>query len=169
MSVPSAKAGRSAVVIGASGGIGCAVADLLEQSGDFPRVWRFSRARADDHRIDLTNEASIAAAAADVAANGPPPSLIFVATGLLHSATHRPEKALKDLDATWLAQNFAINAIGPALIAKHFVPLLPRADQNVRAFLSARVGSISDNHLGGWHGFGRRASGASLHQASDAA
>ena len=70
------------------------------------------------------------------------------------------EKALKDLDVNWLARNFAVNAIGPAMIIKHFAPLLPKGERCVLAFLSAKVGSISDNRLGGWHGY--RASKAAL-------
>ena len=150
----------SAVIIGASGGIGAAFADALADEESFARVWRFARQAGGDGQLDLTDEASIAAAAAQVAQAGPPPSLIFVATGLLHAADRGPEKALKDLDADWLARVFAINTIGPALIAKHFAPLLPKEGRSVLAFLSARVGSIADNQLGGWHGY--RASKAAL-------
>ncbi|HEX8387840.1 MAG TPA: SDR family NAD(P)-dependent oxidoreductase, partial [Sphingomonas sp.] len=72
------------------------------------------------------------------------------------------EKAMRDLDADWLQRNFLVNAVGPALVAKHFLPLLPRARRAVFAALSARVGSISDNNLGGWYGY--RASKAALNQ-----
>ena len=150
----------SAVIIGASGGIGAAFADALVDEESFARVWRFARRAGGDGQLDLTDEASIAAAAAQVARDGPPPSLIFVATGLLHGPDRGPEKALKDLDADWLARVFAVNTIGPALIAKHFAALLPKDQRGVIAFLSARVGSIADNHLGGWHGY--RASKAAL-------
>ena len=145
----------SAVIIGASGGIGGALADAIEDEGGHDRVWRFSRKDG----FDLTDEASIAAAAARVA-DGPAPSLVIVATGILHDREHGPEKALKDLDADWLARVYAINAIGPALVAKHFVPLFPRTGTPILAALSARVGSIGDNALGGWHGY--RASKAAL-------
>ena len=149
---------HSAVIIGATGGIGGAIADALELSQDYKRVWRFSRTGG-DASLDLTDEASIAAAAM-VASDGPPPGLIVVATGLLHHPDRGPEKALKELDAAWMARNFAINTIGPALIAKHFARLLPADHRSVMAFLSARVGSISDNQLGGWYGY--RASKAAL-------
>ncbi len=145
----------SAVIIGASGGIGGALADAIEDEGGHDRVWRFSRKDG----FDLTDEASIAAAAARVA-EGPAPTLVIVATGILHDGERGPEKALKDLDADWLARVYAVNAIGPALVAKHFVPLFPRTGTPILAALSARVGSIGDNALGGWHGY--RASKAAL-------
>lgn len=146
----------SAVIIGASGGIGAALADALEEEGAHDQVWRLSRRTGD---LDLTEEASIEAAAARVAA-GPAPSLVVVATGILHDGASGPEKALKDLDPVWLARTYAVNAIGPALVAKHFLPLMARTGTPVLAALSARVGSISDNKLGGWHGY--RASKAAL-------
>lgn len=147
------------MVVGATGGIGAAIADALDEEATHAKVWRFGRSLAGDAHLDLTDEAGIAAAAARVAA-GPPPSLIFVATGILGEGERGPEKALRDLDPDWLARVFAINTIGPALVAKHFLPLLPRTDTPVFAALSARVGSISDNRLGGWHGY--RASKAAL-------
>ncbi|WP_431470411.1 SDR family oxidoreductase [Sphingosinithalassobacter sp. LHW66-3] len=150
---------RSAVVIGASGGIGGALLAAIEDEGGFEAVHGFARSWQGDRHLDLTDEASIAAAAAHVA-TGPAPELVVVATGLLHEAGRGPEKALKELDAEWLARTYAVNAIGPALVAKHFLPLLPRAGTPVFAALSARVGSIADNRLGGWHGY--RASKAAL-------
>ena len=149
----------AAVVIGASGGIGAALAAALDDEGAYTVVHRFARSSAGIGRLDLTDEASVAAAAAHVAA-GPAPSLVIVATGLLHEGEHGPEKALRDLDPEWLARMFAVNAIGPAIVAKHFLPLMPRGQRAIFAALSARVGSISDNRLGGWHGY--RASKAAL-------
>lgn len=150
---------KSAVIIGASGGIGGAFADLLEEEGGYDRIWRFSRSAPGDDFLDVTQEASIAAAAERVAA-GPPPAMVFVASGILHDGGNGPEKSLRDIDAAWMARVFAINAIGPALVAKHFVPLMPRTGSAIFAALSARVGSVSDNRLGGWHGY--RASKAAL-------
>ena len=149
----------SAVIVGASGGIGGALAEAIEEEGAFDRVWRFGRSLPD--RLDLDDEASIAAAAARVAA-GPAPSLVVVATGLLHEGDRGPEKAMKELDPAWLARNFAVNTIGPALVAKHFLPLMASSGTPVFAALSARVGSITDNRLGGWYGY--RASKAALNQ-----
>jgi NAD(P)-dependent dehydrogenase (short-subunit alcohol dehydrogenase family) len=149
----------SAVIIGASGGIGGAFEAALVDEGAFKVVHGFARSRGGAQHLDLLDEASIARAAAHVA-KGPPPSLVIVATGLLHAGGHGPEKALRELDPAWLAQVYAVNAIGPALVAKHFMPIMPRTGRTVFAALSARVGSIGDNHLGGWHGY--RASKAAL-------
>jgi len=82
----------SAVVIGASGGIGLAVANRLETTGHYKTVYRFSRSATG---LDLENEASIAAAAGQVS-QGPSPSLIFVATGVLHDG-HDPERSVTDM------------------------------------------------------------------------
>jgi len=150
---------KSAVVIGASGGIGAALEAALIEEGAFEVVHGLARSRTGAQHLDLTDEASIAAAAARVA-TGPPPTVVFVATGLLHDGARGPEKALRELDPAWLAQSFAINAIGPAIVAKHFLPIIPKTGRNVFAVLSARVGSISDNRLGGWHGY--RAAKAAL-------
>jgi NAD(P)-dependent dehydrogenase (short-subunit alcohol dehydrogenase family) len=149
----------SAVIIGASGGIGGAFEAALIEEGTFDIVHGFARSRSGTQHLDLLDEASIATAAAHVA-KGPAPTLVIVATGLLHTAEHGPEKALRDLDPDWLSQVYAVNAIGPALVAKHFLPIMPKTGRAVFAALSARVGSISDNRLGGWHGY--RASKAAL-------
>ncbi|MBB5687274.1 SDR family NAD(P)-dependent oxidoreductase [Sphingobium boeckii] len=149
----------SAIIIGASGGIGGALEAALIEEGAYDQVWGFARSRPGAQHLDLTDEASIAAAAAAVA-EGPAPSLIVIATGLLHEGDRRPEKSVRDLDPQWMARNFAINVIGPALVAKHFLPLLPKTGTPILAALSARVGSISDNRLGGWHAY--RASKAAL-------
>ena len=143
------------LIIGASGGIGRALADAIAARGD--PVDRLSRATTPP--LDLTDEASIARAAEHLAASAPYARLI-VATGILHTASGGPEKSWRQLDAAQLAQVFAVNAIGPALVARHFLPLL--APKATLAFLSARVGSISDNRLGGWYGY--RASKAALNQ-----
>ena len=150
------SASRNAVVIGASGGIGAALADALAEED--VAVRRLARSFAGADRIDLDDEASIAAAAKSVGA----PDLVVVATGLLHEGGRGPEKAMADLDPVWLARQFAINAIGPVLIAKHFLPVMPRTGRTVFAALSARVGSIGDNRLGGWYGY--RAAKAALNQ-----
>jgi NAD(P)-dependent dehydrogenase (short-subunit alcohol dehydrogenase family) len=155
-----------AVVIGAGGGIGAALVDRLAAGGRFETIHALSRdppARrwltVGPGRIDIGDPASIAAAADAI--DGPV-DLVIVATGLLHDAQGGPERALKQLDAERLAHSFAINAIGPALVLRHFAPLLPREGRSAIACLSARVGSISDNRTGGWYGY--RASKAALNQ-----
>jgi NAD(P)-dependent dehydrogenase (short-subunit alcohol dehydrogenase family) len=111
-------------------------------------------------RIDVTEEASVERAAA-LAASLAPPRLVIVATGLLHAPDGlRPEKSLAAIDPGRLARLFAVNATGPALVAKHLLPRMPRQGRAVFAAVSARVGSISDNRLGGWYGY--RASKAAL-------
>lgn len=150
---------RAAVVIGASGGIGAALEEALLDEGTFDVVHGFARSRAGDQHLDLEDEASIAAAAA-IVAKGPAPTLILVATGLLHEDGHGPEKTMREFDPAWLARSFAVNTIGPALVAKHFLPLMTKGQRGVFAALSARVGSIADNKLGGWYGY--RASKAAL-------
>ncbi|MCT8003222.1 SDR family oxidoreductase [Sphingomonas sanguinis] len=150
---------KQASVIGASGGIGGAIADALEEEGVC--VARFGRSMSGDAHIDIEDEASIAAAAYRIA-KGPAPDLVIVATGLLHDGAQGPEKAIDQLSPEWLARNFAVNAIGPALVAKHLLPLMPRTGKTIFAALSARVGSISDNRMGGWYGY--RASKAALNQ-----
>lgn len=149
----------AAVVVGASGGIGGALMAALIEEAAFEVVHGFARSASGARHLALEDEASIAAAAATIAA-GPAPTLVVVATGLLHEGERGPEKALRELDPAWLARGFQVNAIGPALVAKHFLPLMPRTGRTVFAVLSARVGSIADNRLGGWHGY--RAAKAAL-------
>lgn len=145
----------AAVVIGASGGIGAAMVHRLEASGRYAVVHALSRSVTG---FDLEDEASIAAAAAKVA-TGPAPALVFLATGVLHHG-FEPERSWRALDAGHMLRDYRINAVGPALVARHFLPLLPRDRRAIFSALSARVGSIGDNRLGGWHSY--RASKAAL-------
>ena len=147
---------RTAVIIGARGGIGAALADALDAGDQYDRVIRLHRASAP--AIDILDEASIAAAASDLA--GTALQLVIVATGLLHTANKGPEKSLRELDPEWMMENYRINAVGPALVAKHFLPIMAKQGPICFAALSARVGSISDNRLGGWHSY--RASKSAL-------
>ena len=145
-----------AVVVGASGGLGSALVERLEADPRVGLVHRFSRGGG--AHFDLTDETSIAAAAATVKE----PRLVIVATGLLHGPGVTPEKRIAAIDAQGLAKSFQVNAIGPALVLKHFGQRLPREGKAVLAVISARVGSIADNRLGGWYGY--RASKAALNQ-----
>lgn len=148
----------SAVIIGARGGIGVALADALEKDPNYAQVIRLHR--ESNPPVNLLDESSIAAAAASLTAAHPPISLVLVATGLLHSNQNGPEKSLRELDPDWMIENFRINAVGPALVAKHFLPIMVKQGPICFAALSARVGSISDNRLGGWHSY--RASKSAL-------
>ncbi len=142
-----------AIIIGASGGIGAAMVDALREENPDAPITGFARSFTGAEHIDLTDEATIAAAAARVKADGIVPRLVIVATGLLHEGARGPEKAMSQLDADWLARNYAVNAIGPLLVAKHFLPLMPRDGTPMFAAISARVSSISDNRMGGWYGY----------------
>lgn len=150
--ISSFRPGFRAAVFGASGGIGAALADLLETSG--AEVLRFSRAGS--LSLDLTDEASILAAAEKAGEV----DLVLVTTGILQGEATSPEKSMRALTAESMEEAFRINTIGPALIAKHMMARLPKGRKSVFAALSARVGSIGDNRLGGWHSY--RASKAAL-------
>ena len=157
------KTVRRAAIFGASGGIGNALATALADRG--ADVWAGSRSgRAVDSRFrgfrfDLTDESSIAAVAEHMAEN--PPDMVLVATGILTLADGTgPERSFRKLRAEAMEEAFRINTIGPALIAKHMLPLLARDRYAFFGALSARVASISDNGLGGWHSY--RASKAAL-------
>ncbi len=146
---------RPSLVIGAGGGIGAAFVAALAGT---PVV---ALSRSSVPAAELTDEAGLAAAAAALRSQAPF-SRIIDATGVLTVDGHGPEKRLADLDPAVMARAFAINAIGPALLIKHFTSLLPRQGRSVFATLSARVGSIGDNRLGGWYSY--RASKAALNQ-----
>lgn len=148
-----------ALVFGAGGGIGAAFTTELVAHPRVARVYPAARSAAPPWQFTLQDEASIAGVVSAAAADGPL-DLIIVATGVLHNAQLRPEKSWRSLDAAALAEAFAANATGPALIAKHALGRLRRDAKSVFACLSARVGSIEDNRLGGWHAY--RASKAAL-------
>ena len=148
-----------AVVIGARGGLGAAFVDALAADTTFERVVGLGRGSLP--ALDLLSEDSIEVCARQVAALGVP-RLIVNATGILHGAGMEPEKSLRQLDMHAMTTAFAVNAIGPALLMKHFLPLLPRQGKSVFATLSAKVGSIGDNRLGGWYSY--RASKAAQNQ-----
>ena len=141
------------MVVGASGGIGAAlVAELRGQ------VEVVGLSRSGDG-LDVTDAASVATV---LGALEPGFDLVVVATGALIIDGVGPEKSLKSVTAEGLAAQFAVNAVGPALVMKHALRLLPRDRVSKLAVLSARVGSIGDNALGGWYGY--RAAKAALNQ-----
>lgn len=153
-------AGGIAIVVGSSGGIGSALQERLLAQSRFSAVLGLGRRSSPP--LDLTDEASVAVVARHVAGLGADVRLVIDASGILHGDGLSPEKSWHDLDAAQMARAFAVNAIGPALLMKHFLPLLPRQGRSVFATLSARVGSIGDNRLGGWYSY--RASKAALNQ-----
>jgi NAD(P)-dependent dehydrogenase (short-subunit alcohol dehydrogenase family) len=152
--------GGLAVVVGSSGGIGRALLGRLAAQPRFCAA--LGLGRSSSPHVDLTDEESIAQAARHVQGLGADVRLVIDATGFLHMDGFAPEKSWRDLDAARMARAFAVNAVGPALLMKHFLPLLPRQGRSVFATLSARVGSIGDNRLGGWYSY--RASKAALNQ-----
>ena len=148
---------QNIAIIGASGAIGNAF--LKQLSSQYPNAAMHAFSRSCGHYIDYQCEDSIAAAAA-LAVKNQPLDIVIVAIGLLHNGNVMPEKSLKDITATNFQQIFAVNTIAPALIAKHFLPQLNKEIPAKFAALSARIGSISDNKLGGWYAY--RASKAAL-------
>lgn len=156
-----------AVIMGASGGIGGALTHKLAMRDEVAQIYALSRStrecdgpKTTSLSIDLLDEASIAQAATAIGADGPLDLVIIASGTLTDGAAFKPEKSLKQQDLAAFERIFAINTIGPALVAKHFIPLMPRSGRAVFAALSARVGSISDNQIGGWHAY--RASKAAL-------
>jgi len=160
--------GLNVAIVGASGGIGRAFAENI---GRHERVSTVTALSREDPRldtpegawlpIDIEREDSIESAAGQIRALGDALHLVIVATGILHDGdTLHPEKSWRALNAPSLEKAFRINTVGPALVAKHFLPLLARGRKTAFAVLSARVGSISDNRLGGWYAY--RASKAAL-------
>ncbi|ARJ69097.1 SDR family NAD(P)-dependent oxidoreductase [Paracoccus contaminans] len=144
---------RRALILGASGGIGAALVAALEARGS--AVTGLSRSATG---LDLTDAASVARAAAQLS---PPFDLIVNAAGALEIAGRGPEKRLADIEAEAFTAQFALNATGMALALRHFAPLLG-APRPVFAGLTARLGSIGDNALGGWMAY--RASKAAANQ-----
>lgn len=159
----------TALVSGASRGIGLAFVEALAVGGQARRIWAGCRMPAEAselrdlaavHRsirvlpLDVTDEASLASAAQQVAAEGEPLELVINCAGVLHRPDGpQPERRLAEVRADWLAESFMVNGAGPLLLAKYLEPMLPRRERAVFASLSARVGSIGDNRLGGWYAY----------------
>ena len=156
--------GLQVAVVGASGGLGRAFVERLAAAPNVARIAAFTRSestfgdpKVERVAIDFEQEETIAGAAARESLF----HLVIVASGVLHDgAVLRPEKTWRALDGGALERVFRVNAVGPALVAKHFLPLLPRDRKAAFAAISARVGSIGDNRLGGWYAY--RASKAAL-------
>lgn len=160
--------GLNVVMVGATGGIGAALLNRLLQIKNIHSLFICGRRQPDNLvdggrflPVDFLEEATIAAAANVVKESGVALDLIIVATGVLHDNRGlQPEKSLRQLSPDNFLKAMAVNALGPALVAKYFLPLLNKQARTCFVALSARVGSISDNGLGGWHSY--RASKAAL-------
>lgn len=154
MSATERDRAQRALVIGASGGIGAAIASELASRGT--SVTGLSRS---EHQMDVTDAGSVDRVLGALEA---PFETIFVASGILAPQGSQPEKSLRAIEAGAMAEVMAVNAIGPALILRQVPRLLPKAGRSVVAVLTARVGSIGDNGLGGWYSY--RASKAAANQ-----
>ena len=158
---------KNIVIIGSRGAIGNAFVEHYLKDSSVSNIFAFSRNKINSTHskltsfyIDIELEESVAAAAESI--NSHKIDVIIAATGILHSDRIKPEKSIKDINHQSFMKIFSINAVGPALIGKYFIPLLKKDTKSVVAFLSARVGSISDNKLGGWYSY--RASKSALNQ-----
>ncbi len=145
---------QSALIIGHTGGIGSAIAGVLENRG--VQVTGISRST---HGFDLRMPESLDAV---LEAQTGPFDLVLVATGALEIDGAAPEKTVKAVTPTAMLDQFAVNAVGPAIVQRHVARLLPRDRRSVFAVLSARVGSIGDNKIGGWVSY--RAAKAAVNQ-----
>jgi NAD(P)-dependent dehydrogenase (short-subunit alcohol dehydrogenase family) len=159
----------TAFVVGASGGIGLEFVRQLAVNPQVRRIWAGCREPAlatglaevaaahDTVRVlplDITSEGSLEAAARAIADEGEPLTMVINCAGVLHRQQGmQPERRLAEVRADWLMESFAVNGAGPLLLAKHVERLLPPRERAVFASLSARVGSIGDNRLGGWYAY----------------
>lgn len=156
-----------AVIIGASGGVGEALTNALASNPKYDRVYALSRSdlefqssNIETGSIDILDETSVATAAERVSQKASP-SLVIVASGILSEGEClQPERSYRSQTFESFERVFRVNTFGPAIVAKYFLPIMPRKERGVFAALSARVGSISDNRKGGWHAY--RASKAAL-------
>ena len=157
---------KNIIIIGTSGAIGSSFLKFYENENTDNIIYSLSRkpnegscGKIINVPIDIEDERSISSASNFCKENGPF-DLILVATGILSDETISPEKSLRHFNKESISKIFSINTFGPALIAKYFVPLLKKDSPSFFGFLSARVGSISDNRIGGWYSY--RASKAAL-------
>lgn len=161
MQLPSFKEPIQVALIGSSGGIGEALLKLLLSSQDVSGIDTFSRSthkfEAISHsayrhfQCNITEPSELESLCHDL--KGTRYHCLINTTGLLHTDAIKPEKTLKSLELDALEQVFKVNTFAPALVIKHFFPLMVTSQKAVMSFLSARVGSISDNRLGGWYAY----------------
>ena len=164
--LPSMRTDLRVIIVGSTGGIGHAFIDALAASKQVSQIYALSR-QGQSHpspkvanlTFDFTSESSIEAAAEALRETGTF-DLCIIATGLLQGQGIAPEKNMRAMSLESFQQSFLVNTFGPAVTAKYFLPLMRRDRKAVLAALSARVGSISDNRIGGWYAY--RASKAAL-------
>ena len=160
---------KTVAIIGSSGAIGNAVAEILLDDDGVEAIYRFSRNDSNENSdrvknlyIDIEDEESIKDCIKNLSKDIKF-DLVFVATGILHNDNDIfPEKSIRDISQSKLEKVLLVNTIGPALVGKYLIPYLRKDSKSIFAFLSARVGSISDNKLGGWYSY--RASKTALNQ-----
>ena len=145
---------KNILLIGNSGGLGSALQVAWHVRGDY--VTGLSR---QTDGLDITDENTVERTLKNIKTRF---DIVFIATGGLETENSQPEKSLSDLSKRAFKEQFLLNAIGPALVLKHVPKLLHKDRTTIVATLSARVGSIGDNHLGGWYSY--RASKAALNQ-----
>lgn len=151
---------HKAIIIGSTGGIGQALYKALSSDNIVTDTIGVGHSTKADYSIDYKDEQSIANMAQSLKDLDYIPTIVIIATGYLSDEINRPETQISQFSADWAQKNYYLNMIGPALIAKYILPLMPRDKDIYFGILSAKVGSISDNGLGGWHSY--RASKAAL-------
>tara|TARA_Y100000591_G_scaffold324086_1_gene342937 strand:- start:842 stop:1561 length:720 start_codon:yes stop_codon:yes gene_type:complete len=154
------------IIIGSSGAIGSGFVRYYENQNPSNLIYslsrkeiKYSNVNIKNVLIDIEDEETIKSAASICSEQGTFDKII-IATGVLHDENLSPEKSLRHLDKEKLEKVFSINTFGPAIISRYFIPLLNKEKSSFLGFLSARVGSISDNRMGGWYSY--RASKAAL-------
>lgn len=165
----------TALVVGASRGIGLAITNQLLQARDIQRVYATYRhtgtaggllgindPRLQTIRVDITKPEDLHDLAASLQSNRDQPDFVINSAGILHDDELKPEKSLGQCQPDSLMRSFLVNSVGPLMLARAMVPIMPKSRPAHFAVLSAMVGSIGDNRLGGWYGY--RASKAALNQ-----
>lgn len=176
MSVVEGIEGANALVVGGSGGIGFGFVKELIQDQNVTKIFATYRERqsanqlislADQYpnrlfclSVDLTDESQISQAVTQISTTVNQLHFAINCVGILHEEHLEPEKSLQQIDPDYLRRYFEVNSIGGVLLAKHLLPLFRHGDRSIFATISAKIGSIGDNHLGGWYGY--RASKAAL-------
>jgi NAD(P)-dependent dehydrogenase (short-subunit alcohol dehydrogenase family) len=166
----------NALIVGATQGIGLGFVKQLLQEVAIARIYATYRNPASVSQLitlteqypdrlvclgmDITDEALITQAIQTIKAETDQLHLVINCVGFLHDGALQPEKSLRQINSEQLMRSFQVNSIGSVLLAKHLLPLLRHSDRSVFAAISAKVGSIGDNQLGGWYGY--RASKAAL-------